>query len=328
MVSLEDPRALYDAGDILRRDGACEQRGRFERDTGRYDVPGEVFGACAGAALYRRRAVLAAGGFDDRFFAYLEDVELALKLRLEGWRCRYEPVIARHAGGGSSHQLRGGPEFLVQRNTLVLVARWFPLRWLPLVVYRQLGWAREAARARALRSHLRASRAALPLIAQALRERRVRPRPPVAIDAAVPRQARWPFHGTLCTKCATTSFASSWMAAVPGKREAVWPSSPIPRKMRPKASHFHPPSGNALRRPALPRMEAYLRAPLLIWRMQGELSLTQASMIDCASSMLFTLNAPMANPPSYARSNIGLVVISGIWGRPSFQGSAIRGNLR
>ena len=185
MVSLDDSRALYDTGDILRRDGACEQRGRFERDTGRYDAPGEVFGACAGAALYHRRAVLEVGGFDERLFAYLEDVELALKLRLAGWRCRYEPVLARHAGGGSSHQLRGGPEFLVQRNTLVLVARWFPLRWLPLVAYRQLGWAREAARAGALRSHLRATRAALPLFAQALRERRVRPRPPVAIEAVV-----------------------------------------------------------------------------------------------------------------------------------------------
>jgi GT2 family glycosyltransferase len=185
MVSFEDPAALYDTGDILRRDGACEQRGRFERDTGRYDSAGEVFGACAGAALYRRRAVLEVGGFDERLFAYLEDVELALKLRLAGWRCRYEPVVARHAGGGSSHQLPGGPEFLVQRNTLVLVARWFPLRWLPLVAYRQLGWARAAARGGTLRSHLRASRAALPLVAHALRERRLRPPPTTSIEAVV-----------------------------------------------------------------------------------------------------------------------------------------------
>ena len=48
---------LYDTGDFLRRDGVCEQRGRFERDDGRYDAPGEVVRACAGAAVYRRRAV-------------------------------------------------------------------------------------------------------------------------------------------------------------------------------------------------------------------------------------------------------------------------------
>src|SRR5690242_1283134 len=54
MLSLQDPSEIYDAGDILRRDGVCEQRGRFSVDDGRYDVAEEIFGACAGAALYRR----------------------------------------------------------------------------------------------------------------------------------------------------------------------------------------------------------------------------------------------------------------------------------
>jgi GT2 family glycosyltransferase len=109
MVDLDDPSLLYDAGDVLRRDGACEQRGRFERDTGRYDEPGEVFSACAGAALYRREAVLACGGFDERFGTYLEDVELGLRLQLAGWRCRWEPrAVAEHAGGGSTGSLRHG----------------------------------------------------------------------------------------------------------------------------------------------------------------------------------------------------------------------------
>ena len=61
MFDLDDPAILYSAGDVLRRDGVCEQRGRFERDTGAYDEPGEVFSACAGAALYRRAAVLGPG---------------------------------------------------------------------------------------------------------------------------------------------------------------------------------------------------------------------------------------------------------------------------
>ena len=108
MLSLREPTVLYDAGDILRRDGACEQRGRFMPDVGAYDEPGEVFGACAGAALYRRDAVLGVGGFDERYFAYLEDVDLALRLRLAGWTCAYEPAVCWHAGEGSSAQLAGG----------------------------------------------------------------------------------------------------------------------------------------------------------------------------------------------------------------------------
>ena len=75
MLSLQDRTRVYDAGDVLRRDGVCEQRGRFGLDERRLDQPAEVFGACAGAAVYRRSVFLAIGGFDERYFAYLEDVD-------------------------------------------------------------------------------------------------------------------------------------------------------------------------------------------------------------------------------------------------------------
>jgi GT2 family glycosyltransferase len=197
MLSLGRPEIVYDAGDVLRRDGACEQRGRFGLDDGRFDAPGEVFGACAGAALYRRDAVVAAGGFDERYFAYLEDVDLALRLRLLGWRCRYEPVVAWHAGEGSSHQLSGGHRRLVERNTLVLVAKAFPARWLPLVAYRQLGWAWHAVRDRVLRDFLTGALHALPMIPGALRARpQLRTGARVTIGEAVPaRPIRGPRAG-------------------------------------------------------------------------------------------------------------------------------------
>lgn len=188
MLSLEDPRYVYDAGDVLRRDGACDQRGRFGLDDGRFDLPGDVFGACAGAALYRRSAVRAVGGFDERYFAYLEDVDLALRLRLAGWECRYEPVVALHAGGGSSAQLSGGLERLVARNTLVLVAKAFPARWLPYVAYRQLGWAWHALLERRLAAHLLALVEAIPMLPAALAARRdLREAARVPIEVAVPR---------------------------------------------------------------------------------------------------------------------------------------------
>jgi GT2 family glycosyltransferase len=193
MLDLKDPSRVYDAGDILRRDGACEQRGRFGRDDGRWQEPGEVFGACAGAALYRRDAVLSAGGFDERYFAYLEDVDLALRLGLAGWRCRYEPAVALHAGEGSSSQLTEGHLFFVARNTLVLVAKAFPLRWLPLVLYRQLGWAWHALREGRLRAHLRGVRAGLRMLPEAVRARRTLRRSAVVpIDRVIPQR---PFRG-------------------------------------------------------------------------------------------------------------------------------------
>ncbi|MGH2872028.1 MAG: glycosyltransferase family 2 protein [Solirubrobacteraceae bacterium] len=193
MLSMHYPGEVYDAGDILRRDGACEQRGRRARDDGRWDTAGEVFGACAGAALYRRDAVLSVGGFDERYFAYLEDVDLALRLRLSGWRCRYEPVVALHASEGSATQLPGGSERLVARNTVLLVAKWFPIRWLPIVAYRQLGWAWHALLERRLRQHMRALSSAAGLLPQALRQRRqLRAQAMIPIAEAVPAR---PFRG-------------------------------------------------------------------------------------------------------------------------------------
>jgi hypothetical protein len=189
MVELAAPYRIYDAGDVLRRDGACEQRGRFGYDDGSFDAAGEVFGACAGAAVYRRDAVLAVGGFDTRYFAYLEDVDLALALRLAGWRCRYEPAVARHVGEGSSGELRGGHRRLVARNTVLLVAKWFPVRWLPLVAYRQAGWLWHAARAGRLIEQLHGLAAAVPMLPAALRSRgELRRRAVVGIEVAVPRR--------------------------------------------------------------------------------------------------------------------------------------------
>ncbi len=192
MVSMAEPGVVYDAGDILRRDGACEQRGRFRRDDGRWDRTGEVFGACAGAAVYRRGPVLELGGFDERYFAYLEDVDLSLRLRLAGWRCLYVPAVARHAGAGSSSQLPGAHHRLVARNTLVLVARWFPARWLGYVLYRQLGWIWHARREGRLAGHLLGLAAAAPMLPAALRDRARAGVGAVPIEVVVPAR---PFRG-------------------------------------------------------------------------------------------------------------------------------------
>jgi GT2 family glycosyltransferase len=191
MVAMDDPGTIDDAGDALRRDGVCEQRGRGRRDeSGRFDVPGEVWGACAGAALYRRRALDAVGGFDESYGMYLEDVDVALRLQLAGWTCRYEPVVARHAGAGSGAAVG----YWVARNTLLLVARWFPWRWAPYVAYRQASWLVDAARRGVLRDHLRGLAAAVPLLPAAVRARR--PGLRGAMERAVPpRPWRGPLAG-------------------------------------------------------------------------------------------------------------------------------------
>lgn len=77
-------------------------RGAGEVDRGQYDAPGEVFGASGAAALYSRRLLddVRVGGewFDEDFFAYREDADLAWRAQLLGWRCLYVPsALATHA---------------------------------------------------------------------------------------------------------------------------------------------------------------------------------------------------------------------------------------
>jgi GT2 family glycosyltransferase len=72
----------------------------------------EPVGPCGGAAAYRADAFVELGGFDERFFAYWEDVDLALRFRRAGWGCARAPgarALHRHGatlGAASPAQRR------------------------------------------------------------------------------------------------------------------------------------------------------------------------------------------------------------------------------
>jgi GT2 family glycosyltransferase len=102
-VMAEDPARLDGAGDAYGVSGIAWRRGWGRPAAGVADVPGEVFGPCAAAALYRRDILLEVGGLDEGFFCYFEDVDLAFRLRLAGHRCLYVPdAVVRHVGSASS----------------------------------------------------------------------------------------------------------------------------------------------------------------------------------------------------------------------------------
>lgn len=102
-VSAEDP-AVYDGlGDCYHVLG-IPWRGGFGWPRASCAAPsGETFSACAAAALYRRTAWEAVGGFDESYFCYCEDVDLGFRLRLAGWRVmQVADAVVHHVGGASS----------------------------------------------------------------------------------------------------------------------------------------------------------------------------------------------------------------------------------
>ncbi len=103
------------------------------------DAAGEIFGACAGAALYRKALLDETGGFDPTFFAYLEDVDLAWRARWLGWTARYVPearVVHAHSATGAEES--PFKTFHLGRNKVWTIAKNHPTRALlmygPLLV--------------------------------------------------------------------------------------------------------------------------------------------------------------------------------------------------
>ena len=100
-------------------------RGRIlsnvETDSGQYDDRRDIFWASGAALCCRREVFEALGGFDDDFFAHMEEIDLQWRMQLSGWRIVVEPKsVVYHLGGGtlpaSSRKI-----FLNHRNNLAML---------------------------------------------------------------------------------------------------------------------------------------------------------------------------------------------------------------
>ncbi len=99
LVDASDPERLDGTGDVYHVSGLAWRRDHGRRIVEGVAEAGEIFAPCAAAALYRRAAFFEAGGFDEAYFCYFEDVDLGFRLRLLGYHCRYVPdAVVRHMG--------------------------------------------------------------------------------------------------------------------------------------------------------------------------------------------------------------------------------------
>jgi GT2 family glycosyltransferase len=118
------PDLINSAGIELDRLGVASDRKLGQETDGPEAATCEVFGVSGGAALYRRSALEEVGGFDPTFFAYLEDVDLAWRLRMRGWRSLYAPraVVLHHHSATLIHQ-SDEKYFRAGRNRVRLLAK-------------------------------------------------------------------------------------------------------------------------------------------------------------------------------------------------------------
>jgi len=178
MLLFDSRHVIHSAGDYYRRDGIPGNRGVWQEDQEQYNVPGWVFGGCGGAVVYRRSMLDEIGLLDEDLFMYCEDVDLAWRAQLAGYRCWYEPAAVIYhrlsaTGGGVIASYYTG------RNTILVWLKNYPAPLLrrdwPAAMGAQVRIAAAALRAwrgEAARARLRGQLAALGQMPRWLRKRR------------------------------------------------------------------------------------------------------------------------------------------------------------
>ena len=127
MVYCDNPSLINSAGHACGPDGVVVDIGRGQPDGPLFSQSREVLGACAGAALYRRRMLDEIGLFDESFVMSFEDADLSWRAQWAGWRCRYVPTaVVRHREGSSRGIASRRSVALGLRNTVLVWAKDWP----------------------------------------------------------------------------------------------------------------------------------------------------------------------------------------------------------
>lgn len=102
MLSLRHPDIIDDCGDLYCALGWAFALGKGKQKQF-YEKDGEIFAACGGAAIYRMEMLNRIGKFDENHFAYLEDIDLGYRAKINGFHNYFcHTAVVYHAGSGFS----------------------------------------------------------------------------------------------------------------------------------------------------------------------------------------------------------------------------------
>lgn len=102
MLQYDNKRLIDDVGDEYNLLAWTKKTGE-NHDTGEYVEVREIFSSCAGAAMYKKSLLMEIGMFDANFFAYMEDVDLAIRSRIHGYKNMLCPdAVVYHIGSATS----------------------------------------------------------------------------------------------------------------------------------------------------------------------------------------------------------------------------------
>ena len=160
-----DPARINSLGVMIGNDGAGTDIGYNELDGPAFAADRAIDAFTGGAVVFRAEFLQATAGFDDSYFLYYEDVDLAYRGAELGWAYRCVPAsTVRHRVSASTSQLGDTARYLQERNRLRFAARFGDLAtarralWLSI---RRLRWHPRRTHARALLAGLALTPAAI-----------------------------------------------------------------------------------------------------------------------------------------------------------------------
>jgi len=100
----------------------------IEEDRGQYQQSKEVFWATGAALFIKKKCWDEAGGFDDRFFAHMEEIDLCWRLKNLGYKVAYcADAEVYHVGGGTLSANNPYKTYLNFRNNLIILQKNLPI---------------------------------------------------------------------------------------------------------------------------------------------------------------------------------------------------------
>jgi GT2 family glycosyltransferase len=178
LLSAHQRSVLDGAGDALLVGGGAFRLGHYDLDRGQFDGVQPIFSGCGAAFMIRRGVFEQAGGLDEDLFAYLDDVDLSLRVQLLGHRgfC-HGGVVGYHIGSATLGDVVH-PRIVewTTRNQILILVKDYPrsvaLRVLHRIIAFQALWLLRAVRVGMIGPYLRGMASAMRLAPGTWRKRR------------------------------------------------------------------------------------------------------------------------------------------------------------
>ena len=142
ILNFDDRKLIDGVGIKINEVGQAPSIGWNQKDEGQFKGEMEIFGATAGASLFRREDFIKLGMFDENYFMYSEEVDFAFRAQFLGYKSLYSPkAVVYHKHKATSKKMPQHLEFWQFRNMTQTIIKNFPQeiisknwRWLKIIL--------------------------------------------------------------------------------------------------------------------------------------------------------------------------------------------------